>query len=156
VRRPPLSVSPITLRSTALSSIPLDEWSSRRREILHDNTQHSQQKDILIHGGIRTRSPNQRAATNPRLRPRGHWDRCSLISILNEHGPICRYFVSGQYFFSSLDRCEARWWCVMQGRAVYKYVCVLKTVLICEQYYITGWRTKCHTIDCARNTFLLL
>ena len=21
---------------------------------------------------------------------------------------------------------------------------------------ITGWRTKCHTIDCARNTFLLL
>jgi len=20
----------------------------------------------------------------------------------------------------------------------------------------TGWRTKCHTIDCARNTFLLL
>jgi len=22
--------------------------------------------------------------------------------------------------------------------------------------YITGWCTKCHTIDCARNTFLLL
>ena len=22
--------------------------------------------------------------------------------------------------------------------------------------YYTGWRTKCHTIDCARNTFLLL
>jgi len=22
--------------------------------------------------------------------------------------------------------------------------------------YNTGWRTKCHTIDCARNTFLLL
>ena len=21
--------------------------------------------------------------------------------------------------------------------------------------YHTGWRTKCHTIDCARNTFLL-
>jgi len=21
---------------------------------------------------------------------------------------------------------------------------------------LTGWRTKCHTIDCARNTFLLL
>jgi len=25
------------------------------------------------------------------------------------------------------------------------------TVIVC-----TGWRTKCHTIDCARNTFLLL
>ena len=24
----------------------------------------------------------------------------------------------------------------------------------CCEY--TGWRTKCHTIDCARNTFLLL
>jgi len=26
------------------------------------------------------------------------------------------------------------------------------------QYMVvyTGWRTKCHTIDCARNTFLLL
>ena len=21
---------------------------------------------------------------------------------------------------------------------------------------LTGWRTKCHTIDCTRNTFLLL
>ena len=27
-----------------------------------------------------------------------------------------------------------------------------------QQYFMcyTGWRTKCHTIDCARNTFLLL
>ena len=23
-------------------------------------------------------------------------------------------------------------------------------------YEYTGWRTKCHTVDCARNTFLLL
>ena len=23
-------------------------------------------------------------------------------------------------------------------------------------FIYTGWRTKCHTIDCARNTFLLL
>ena len=26
-------------------------------------------------GGIRTRSPSKRAAADPRLRPRGHWDR---------------------------------------------------------------------------------
>jgi len=25
-----------------------------------------------------------------------------------------------------------------------------------QQFTDTGWRTKCHTIDCARNTFLLL
>ena len=28
---------------------------------------------------------------------------------------------------------------------------------ICDKTTLhTGWRTKCHTIDCARNTFLLL
>jgi len=27
---------------------------------------------------------------------------------------------------------------------------------ICSTLPYTGWRTKCHTIDCARNTFLLL
>jgi hypothetical protein len=36
-----------------------------------DNTQHSQQTDIHVSGGIWTRSPNQRAATDRRRRPRG-------------------------------------------------------------------------------------
>jgi hypothetical protein len=42
---------------------------------LPDNTQHSQQTDIHAPGGIRTRNPSKRAAVDPRLRPRGHWDR---------------------------------------------------------------------------------
>jgi hypothetical protein len=29
-------------------------------------------------GGIRTRSPSKRTAAEPRIRPRGHWDRQSL------------------------------------------------------------------------------
>ena len=41
---------------------------------LPDNTQHSQQTDIHATGGIRTHNPSKRAAAEPRLRPRGHWD----------------------------------------------------------------------------------
>jgi hypothetical protein len=40
-----------------------------------DNTQHSQETNIHAPGGIRTHNPSQRAAADPRLRPRGHWDR---------------------------------------------------------------------------------
>jgi hypothetical protein len=31
--------------------------------------------NIHASGGIRTRNPSKRAAVDPRLRPRGHWDR---------------------------------------------------------------------------------
>jgi len=42
---------------------------------LPDNSQHSQQTNIHAPGRIRTRIPSKRAAADPRLRPRGHWDR---------------------------------------------------------------------------------
>ena len=42
---------------------------------LPDNTQHSQQTDIHAPGGIRTHDLSRRAAVDPRLRPRGYWDR---------------------------------------------------------------------------------
>ena len=32
-------------------------------------------------------------------------------------------------------------------------ISLVSTYMYCLR---TGWRTKCHTIDCARNTFLLL
>jgi hypothetical protein len=49
---------------------------------LPDNTQ---QTNIHVPGGIRTRNPSTRAAANPRLRPRDHRDRQWLHSsqILN-------------------------------------------------------------------------
>jgi hypothetical protein len=31
--------------------------------------------NIHVLGGIRTHNPSKRAAADPRLRPRGHWDR---------------------------------------------------------------------------------
>ena len=41
---------------------------------LPDNTQHSEQTNIHTSSGIRTHSLSRRAAANPRLRQRGHWD----------------------------------------------------------------------------------
>jgi len=42
---------------------------------LLDNTQHSKETDIHAPGGIRTRNPSKRAEADPRLRPRGLWER---------------------------------------------------------------------------------
>jgi hypothetical protein len=41
---------------------------------LPDNTQHAQQTNIHARGGIRTHDCSRRAAVDPRLRSRGHWD----------------------------------------------------------------------------------
>jgi hypothetical protein len=46
---------------------------------LPDNTQHSQETDIHALGGIRTHNPSMRAAVDPRLRLRSHWDRWSVL-----------------------------------------------------------------------------
>ena len=56
-------------------------WDSSGRVIgrsqkpLPDYTQQSQQTDIHAPGGIRTHNLSRRAAADPRLRPRGHWDQ---------------------------------------------------------------------------------
>ena len=42
---------------------------------LPDHTRHSQYTEIHAPGGIQTRNPSKRAAADPRLRPRGLWDR---------------------------------------------------------------------------------
>jgi hypothetical protein len=48
---------------------------SPKQKPVHENTQHSQETDIHTPGGIQTHDPSKRAAANPHLRPRGHWDR---------------------------------------------------------------------------------
>ena len=55
---------------------------------LPDNTQHSQQTDILAPGGFRTRNPSKRAAGDPHVRPRGH---ISEVRLPNQ-GVGKRYF----------------------------------------------------------------
>jgi hypothetical protein len=48
---------------------------SPTQRLLPDNTQHPQETDIHEPGKIQTRSPSKQAAAEPRLTPRGHWDR---------------------------------------------------------------------------------
>jgi len=50
---------------------------------LPDKTQHSQQKDIYASSGIRTPYHSKRAAADPRLRPRGHWNQPLLINTVS-------------------------------------------------------------------------
>jgi hypothetical protein len=61
---------------------------------LPDNTQHSQQKDIHAPGGIRTHNLSRPAAADLSFRPRGHWDRHSLIDSFKycgfQNSGICR------------------------------------------------------------------
>jgi hypothetical protein len=72
--RPPRCwVSAITLRHTPLGKTPLDERSTRRRD-LYLITHHTHKRQTSM-PPVRTRSPNKWAAVDPRLRPRGHRDR---------------------------------------------------------------------------------
>ena len=74
----------ITLRHTTLGRTPLDEGSARRRD-LYVTTHNTYDKETyMLTGWFRTRNPSKRAAADPRLRPRGHWDRpvnCYCIQV---------------------------------------------------------------------------
>ena len=52
----------ISQRRVTVGRTPLDVWSIRRRDLLPDNTQHSQQTNIHAPGGIRTHDLSRRAA----------------------------------------------------------------------------------------------
>ena len=54
---------------------PLWNRDQPSQRILPDNTQHSQETNIHAPCGIRTRNPSKRAAADPHLKPRDHWDR---------------------------------------------------------------------------------
>jgi len=57
-----------------VGKILLVDGSVRLQRPQPDITQHSQVTDIYAPGGIRNRNPSKRAAADPRIRLRGHWD----------------------------------------------------------------------------------
>jgi hypothetical protein len=60
-------------------------WTSDQPDAETPTWQHTPlTTDIYIPGAIRTHNPNKRAAADPRLRPRGHWDRQ-----LTFYKPLC-------------------------------------------------------------------
>jgi hypothetical protein len=75
----------ITLRHTTDGRIPLDGGSVRRRDLyLTAHNIHNRQTSAI--GGIRTHNPSKWAATNPRLRPRGHRNRLILRFYREKNG----------------------------------------------------------------------
>ena len=47
-----------------------------------DNTRHSKETDIHAPGGVLT---HQQGAADPRLRPRGHWDRRAIKNCVSSN-----------------------------------------------------------------------
>ena len=78
---------------------------------LPDNTQHPQQTNIHAPCGIRTHDLSRRAAVDPRLRTRGHWDWHSacftyliilVINQLNAQFLFYNRFIKCLYMFRAL------------------------------------------------------
>jgi hypothetical protein len=68
----------VTLRHAKLGRTSLDEWSARLRDLyLTTHNTHKRQTSSKTH------NPSKRAAVDPRLRPRGHWDRQILQYRIN-------------------------------------------------------------------------
>jgi len=59
-----------TLHSVGL--VWTSNWPTQRP--LHDNTQHSQERNIHFLRGIQTHNPSNQMAADPRLRPCSHWE----------------------------------------------------------------------------------
>ena len=77
-----------TQRRTTVGRNPLNKWSARRRDLctlLHTTLT----IDIYALGGIRTHNSSKRAAADPRLRTRSHWDRLMCSCRITKCLPKC-------------------------------------------------------------------
>jgi hypothetical protein len=71
-------------RRTTIGRTPLDEWSARRWDLyLTTHNTCNRQTNIHAPDGLRTLNLSRQAAADPRLRPRGHWDRNSPFIIIH-------------------------------------------------------------------------
>ena len=79
-----------TQQRTTLGRTPLDEWSARRRDLYLTIYNNQNRQTSTAPGGIRTHNISRRAAADPRLRPRGHWDRQSSSVLVNKYSHVIR------------------------------------------------------------------
>jgi len=69
-----------TQRRTTVGRTPLDDWSARRTDLYLTTNKPSQETNIHAPSGIRFHNPSKRVVADPRLRPRGHWNRPPLTT----------------------------------------------------------------------------
>jgi len=80
--------------------------------------------------------------------------RTSLIAVITRVSP-CIVFWASCICFTVCHRISITLVHITPHMTIYIYIYIyIHTHTHIHTY--TGWRTKCHTIDCARNTFLLL
>jgi hypothetical protein len=81
VGKGPLIIEVSRSHSDTLRSVGL-LWTSDQPDAETFTSQHiTLTRDILTPDGIRTHSLSKRAAADPRLRSRGHWDRRAFYSV---------------------------------------------------------------------------
>ena len=68
-----------------LGRTPLDGWSARRGVLYLTTHNTHKRQNSMPPGRIRTHNPSKWAAVDPRLRPRGHWDRRSILNDLQKY-----------------------------------------------------------------------
>ena len=80
---------------------------SQTQKHLPDNTQHSQETDVHAPGGIRIHNSSKREAADPRLRPRGHWDRPSelICYIKNLNNEVVATLIYINYMIKCVCQC---------------------------------------------------
>jgi hypothetical protein len=87
----------IPLRHTTLGRTPLDEWSARHR-CFYLTTHDAHKRDIHVPCWIGAGNPSKRAAADPRLWKRGHWDQQGslygneLTNIWANHWPCISWY----------------------------------------------------------------
>jgi len=67
---------------TTLGMTPLDEWLALRRNLYLTTHTVPKRQTSIPPSGIRPHSPSKQAASDPLLRPRGHWDinsKCNFV-----------------------------------------------------------------------------
>jgi hypothetical protein len=136
----------MTLRHTTFSRTPLDEWSVRRGE-LYLTKQRSKVTDIHAPGGIRTRNPSKRSASELSLIPRGHRDRLLAkltVSRKLENFHCFVLIINGMYCVHSVSRAEG-------GRNTLKFIlwnhrgvisCWEHNMKICSNEMNTGRKVR--------------
>jgi hypothetical protein len=79
----------VTLRHSTLGRTTLDEWSAWNTDLYRTTHNTQKRQDSHAPSGIRTHNPSKRAAANPHLITRGHWDRHrNLIKYINNYSRV--------------------------------------------------------------------
>ena len=133
----------ITLRHSTLDRTPCGQVISPTQRHLLDNIQHSQETDIHSPGGIQTHNSTKQATANPRLRPRGHWDRLSnfccyyFYCIMHLNCPLC---------FATSGNLQTKWgdgmWHAMRPKTLSWILDLTRTLFEVWRAWYRIWRGK--------------